>query len=404
MEGRSLNDAKAAQCTATGRSTCPGTQSSLAHVAMSQSAPPAANTVESIVVNSKTYYAGPPPTPAASDFAGTAFLSNPLPITDANEMTFDHHMLEAYSAFNGPIHASLDWAQYSRTVSPGDNNPSPVAFSASRIPATDLDTSLFILNMGATCHILPIHADFKKLRPIAPHPITGVGGARVYATGMGSIELCIAGGLKVMLDNAVYVPASTVRLVSVLELNTREQYTSHFDSDKCWVTNKSGATIMCSTVLCSRHLYTLSLQSPHVEHTKPKSSIPLSESSMALLSTRVPDLETWHRRLGHCSTDAIIDMAHKGVVKGMRVDLSTALPRCNHCILGKQTHSPVPKMREGIWASCPLEWVYIDLYGPMPCASRSGHLYSMNLIDDFSSYVWSLPLRLKDESVPALQL
>jgi len=260
----------------------------------------------------------------------------------------------------------------------------------------ELDSSPFILDTGATCHISPICADFKKLRPIAPHPITGIGGAHVYATGMGSIELCIAGGLKVNLDNAVYVPASKIQLISILELNTNGRYTSHFDSEKCWVTNKSGATVLRGTVLHSRHLYALSLHSPCVEHTKPKSSPCLTESSTALLSTRVPDLETWHRHLGHCSTDAIVDMACKGVVQGMRVDLSTAPPRCDHYISGKQTRSPVPKMREGIRASRPLERVYVDLCGPMPCASRSGRLYLMNLIDDFSSYVWSLPLRSKD--------
>jgi len=101
---------------------------------------------------------------------------------------------------------------------------------------------------------------------------------------------------------------------------------------------------------------------------------------------------------------ACTNMAHKGIVKGMHVDLSTAPPRCDHCILSKQTYSLVPKTQEGIRALCPLEWVYVDLCGPMPCASCSGYLYSMNLINDFSSYVWSLPLRSKDESVSALQL
>jgi len=195
------------------------------------------------------YYAGPS-APATSDFAGTAVLSNPLPMMDASKMTFDHHILEAYSAFNGPIHASLNWAQYSRTIDSRDNNPSPIAFSASCILAINLDTSPFILNTGATCHILPIHANFKKLYPIAPHSITGVGGAHIYATRMGSIELCIAGGLKVTLDNAIYVSTSTVHLVSILKLNTGGHYILHFDSDKCWVTNKSRATILCGTILC----------------------------------------------------------------------------------------------------------------------------------------------------------
>jgi transposase InsO family protein len=133
-------------------------------------------------------------------------------------------------------------------------------------------------------------------------------------------------------------------------------------------------------------------------------SHPQRDSLAACLGGNTPDLETWHRRLGHCGNEAIIDMARKGAVQGMRIDLSSAPPRCNHCILGKQTCSSVPKSREGSRATRPLEHVFVDLCGPMPVRSRSGRLYSMNLIDDFLSYIWSLPLRSKDEAASILQL
>jgi len=117
MEGHSLDDAKATQCTAAGCSAHPSTQlssthittfqSSSAYVATSQSMPPANDTVESIVVNGIIYYAW------------------------------------------ASIHTSLDWAQYSCTINPKDNNPSPIAFSASHVSATNLDTSPFILDTGA---------------------------------------------------------------------------------------------------------------------------------------------------------------------------------------------------------------------------------------------------------------
>src|ERR1700674_4680045 len=87
----------------------------------------------------------------------------------------------------------------------------------------------------------------------------------------------------------------------------------------------------------------------------------------------------------------------------MPIDVSAPPPKCPHCILGKQTRSSVPKVREGIKATVQLERVYVDLCGPMSICSRSGRLYSMNLIDDFSGYVWSLPLRSKDEAADVLQ-
>jgi len=86
----------------------------------------------------------------------------------------------------------------------------------------------------------------------------------------------------------------------------------------------------------------------------------------------------------------------------MPIDLSSALAACDHCILGKQTRSHVLKMREGCRATKRLERVFINLCGPMPYVSKYGHLYSMNVIDDFSSYVWSLPLKSKSEAINIL--
>ena len=40
-------------------------------------------------------------------------------------------------------------------------------------------------------------------------------------------------------------------------------------------------------------------------------------------------------------------MAKNNVSAGMPIDLSTLPPKCNHCAIGKQMHSPVPKVREG---------------------------------------------------------
>jgi hypothetical protein len=81
-------------------------------------------------------------------------------------MTFSHHTYEAYTTINGPTHISLDWVEYSKPVDSGDTTAQPVAYSAFCVPASDLDSSPFILDMGATIHISPIHANFKHLDTI----------------------------------------------------------------------------------------------------------------------------------------------------------------------------------------------------------------------------------------------
>jgi hypothetical protein len=39
----------------------------------------------------------------------------------------------------------------------------------------------------------------------------------------------------------------------------------------------------------------------------------------------------------------------------------------------------------------------------MPAVSKSGHLYSMKIIDDHTGYIWSLPLKLKSDAANALR-
>src|SRR5713101_1643307 len=127
-------------------------------------------------------------------------------------------------------------------------------------------------------------------------------------------------------------------------------------------------------------------------------------SPTALYASCTPDVETWHCCLGHCNVRSIGEMAHKEAAEGMTIDLSSTPPKCTHCVLGKQTRSPVPKIREGPKAVGKLEKVYVDLCGPMPCVSVSGHLYAMHIINDFSGYVWSLPLKSKGDAASVLRL
>jgi hypothetical protein len=135
-------------------------------------------------------------------------------------------------------------------------------------------------------------------------------------------------------------------------------------------------------------LYTLNLNSSLAKH--------------AFISTRTPDLETWHRRLGHLNVRSIVEMSDKQMVKGMHIDLSTEPAKCQHCILGKQTRSTVPKIREGPKAAEVLDIVYIDLTGPH-LQSANGNKYSMNLIDDATSLIWAIPIKLKSAAVGVLK-
>jgi len=267
----------------------------------------------------------------------------------------------------------------------------PVAFSTTHTPIQTLSDSPFFLDTGANAHISPVRTDFKTLRAISPHPISGVGGSSIYAVGIGTIDIRISGGHKLILDNVLFAPASTVCLISVLALNRSGNCVSHFDRNCFWLTNSSGATVLRGSVHENRRLYALSLSKARTTHAKtvtPSSpdKPPVPQPTSALYASRTPDVETWHRQLGHCNLGAVVDMARQGSAEGMKINLSSSPPKCDACILGKhwQTRSSVSKVREGEKAARPLERVFVDLWTNPPClffrASLFHERYSLLMI------------------------
>ena len=96
-------------------------------------------------------------------------------------------------------------------------------------------------------------------------------------------------------------------------------------------------------------------------------------------------------------------MACSSDIEGMTIDTSCPPLKCESCIFSKQIWSSVLKVREGPRAVKHLECIYIDLCGSMPIPSHSSHLYSMNIIDNYFSFVWSFPLHLKNEDASMLK-
>ena len=301
------------------------------------------------------------------------------------------------------LHALIDWNKFSHPVQVDCDNKSLSAYLTSQLHGQQPQESPSILNSGVSCHISPDRGDFVILNPITPHPITGFRGSCVYTTGIGTIELCTKAGKQITLNHALFVPNSTVRLISVFTLNNDGANACYFNAKSCFVIDSSGSMVISGHTWVSHHLYVLDCTQKSDQFVA-NASVNVAEPSSALYAMKTLDLETWHCHLGHCSNCKIINMAHQGVVEGMPIDLSSAPATCDHCVLGKQTRSYVPKMHEGCRATKRLERVFVDLCGPMHSVLKYGHLYSMNVIDNYSSYVWSLPLKSKSEAIEVLHM
>ncbi|KAJ3540638.1 hypothetical protein NMY22_g4216 [Coprinellus aureogranulatus] len=275
---------------------------------------------------------------------------------------------------------SIDWADY---TSDGD-------LALAVAPTLPHSPNLFFTDTGATVHISNDRNDFINIRPVHNRSVKGVGGSMIIATAIGDIKLKISADDFITLRDALLIPNSTVRLISVSKMARDSRIVSHFDDEGCWFTLKdSGRAIARGTLQANRNLYALNTYDQ--EHS-------------ALVAQHQPSWESWHYRLGHANYQTIYNMAKTAKVEGMpSTPPPEKPPKCEFCVLGKQVRSSVPKQREeGSRATRKLEKVWVDLSGPHS-VSRLGNRYVMNIVDDFSAFPWSIPLKSKDQAASELK-
>jgi hypothetical protein len=323
----------------------------------------------------------PPPHP---EFAGLAH--DPLPAASIEEIEY-----EGWMAVEEEPTTSIDWEHH--TAPAAEAALTLTALNQTTRTQMSLNDFPFIVDTGASVHISPDRSDFLSLHSTTPRSVKGVGGSSIPAFGVGDIKVRVARGASVILRNTLYVPNATVRLISVSTLTADSNAVAHFDSSSCWITDKStGAFIARGPLLPAKKLYALTLHSATADH--------------ALTIHGSPSLETWHRRLGHANYQSLWDMAKKGTLTGASVSSISRPPKCDACILGKQTKTPVPKKREegdGHKATRKLEKVWVDLSGAHAVRSRTGNEYVMDIVDDYTSFPWSIPLKNKDDAFPELK-
>src|SRR6267142_2302186 len=215
MAGKSIEEARVAQCAAQGK---PPKETS-AHVATAETPVATATTNTSagnpIIINGTQYFPESVTTTPVAETANVALHNTALAPGDL----FEYH---AFVVINDDLHTSVNWTDHSRPTESIDTLP--VAYTSSstsscRTLAAHLCEIPFILDTGATCHISPERSDFKTLHPTPPHPVKGIGKTCVYAVGMGTVELTIAHGHKITLDNILFILSSSMRLLSVLMFN-----------------------------------------------------------------------------------------------------------------------------------------------------------------------------------------
>ncbi|KAJ3570527.1 hypothetical protein NP233_g4342 [Leucocoprinus birnbaumii] len=254
-----------------------------------------------------------------------------------------------------------------------------LAIATSSITSTDS-----LLDSACTVHVSPFKDDFISLHSVDDCKVLRVNGSTVSTQGVGDILLCDNDRTHITLKDALYISQSTVCLISITHLIDNIPSCIKSANTDATIYDTSNNRITSGTRITGHNLWRLN-----------HAPIPIDSANIVLT---IPTLKTWHCHLGHANVQSIYNMAKKGLVTGMKINLSLAPPKCDHCILSKQVHSPIPKETEEECSTRQLGLVYVDLTGPQEVMSACRNNYVMNIVDDFTNYTWSYVMPHKSDA------
>lgn len=121
-----------------------------------------------------------------------------------------------------------------------------------------------------------------------------------------------------------------------------------------------------------------------------------SSASPTALLAHTTSVDVWHRRLGHpnkYSLARLLDQFPFLCNKSL-----AASPTCEACQKGKHVRLPFPHSMS--FTYFPFQIIHCDLW-TSPISSISGFQYYLIILDDYTHYVWTFPIRHKSE-VPTI--
>ena len=117
-------------------------------------------------------------------------------------------------------------------------------------------------------------------------------------------------------------------------------------------------------------------------------------------STKIDEADLWHRRMGHASVDAILQL--EGQARGVPPISKTLKEKCEICILGKNSRKPFNKVPQEK-ATRPLQLVHSDVCGPIHPTSTGGANFFSTFTDEKTKYLKLYTQSKKSETINKLK-
>jgi hypothetical protein len=245
--------------------------------------------------------------------------------------------------------------------------PSHAGYLSSTVPAPPTPLIDWVADYGATNHTTPHPSHiFSPRPPLLAHPSSIVAG-------------------PFYLNDVLLAPDLVRSLLSVRRFTTDNSCSMKFDPFGLSVKD------LATRCVLARHdstgpLYTQPL--PTSTTTTPR-VVPYTLVVAASSAT-------WHRCLGHPGPDALSKLLSSSAItcpQGRDDSL------CHACQLGRHVQLPFPSFSSQ--AVQPFDLIHCVLC-TSPVPSASGYKYYMVILDDYTHYSWTFPLRQKSDTFPTL--
>ena len=242
----------------------------------------------------------------------------------------------------------------------------------------------WVADSGASYHTTPDAGILSSTRP--PHPscpsaIMVGNGACLPVSSVGTVP----GSFR--LSDVLVAPQMVHNLLSIRKFTADNSCSVEFDPFGLSVKDLASRRplLRCDS---PGPLYTIRLPA-----SAPSLS-PSSGSSSAALA--VTSSSTWHRRLGHPGRDVLARLCRSADLHCTRASDEHL---CHACQLGR--HIRLPFSPSSSHATHVFDLIHCDLW-TSPVLSMSGYKYYLVIVDDFSHYSWTFPLRAKSDTFSTL--
>lgn len=119
---------------------------------------------------------------------------------------------------------------------------------------------------------------------------------------------------------------------------------------------------------------------------------PLHGAPTSTPRAMLASVDLWHRRLGHPNKFTLSSLLRDFCIPSSTASHNPSL--CTACQCGKNVRLPFGASTT--YATFPFELLHCDLW-TSPVPSVSGYKYYLVLLDDYSHYIWTFPLRAKSD-------